>query len=264
MDKSTIGNRMKNYEKSFSFKYPIRMPLILRFDGVAFHSMVKKWQCEKPFDARLVNAMQQTALALCQSIAGAKVAYVQSDEITLLIRDDMTNQTQPVFDKKINKMMSVFSSRASNAFNSAFFKGVDDVPFNHLAEFDCRGYVTPENEIINSFIWRQQDSTRNSVQMVARAYFSHSKLNKKSCNELQEMLWSEKNLNFNDMPTHLRRGTCIIKADKEVPTKKYKDGKLSETNEVTTRSVWTIDTEIPIFTQEQNYIEQFARSFFNG
>ena len=203
--------------------------------------------------------MQETALGLCKAIAGAQIAYVQSDEITILIRDDMTNQTQPIFDKKINKIMSVFASKASNLFNYHFFKNEADVPFEHLAEFDCRGWVMPEQEVANSYIWRQQDATRNSVQMLARAYFSHKELHVKSCDEIQEMLWSQHDINFNDVPTHLKRGSCIIKMDKTVPVKKFEDGELIDSNETTTRKVWSIDTEIPIFTKDRNYIEQFTR-----
>jgi tRNA(His) 5'-end guanylyltransferase len=260
MDKSSLGDRMKSYEKTFSHNYPIRMPLILRFDGVHFHSMVKRWKCDKPFDDRLIAAMQYTALTLCKTIPGAQVAYVQSDEITLLIRDDMTNQSQPVFDKKINKMMSVFAARASNAFNFAFFdETLSSVAHEHLAEFDCRGYVVPEQEIINSFIWRQQDATRNAIQMLARSYFSHKQLHKKSCDEIQEMLFSEHHINYNDTSTHLKRGSCIIKTNKEVPVKKWDSGKLIASGEMTTRSSWSVDVEIPIFTKDRTYIEQFAK-----
>ena len=259
MDKSSLGDRIKSYEQTFNFKYPIKLPLILRFDGVHFHSMVKKWNCDKPFDNRLVKAMQETALTLCKSIPGAQLAYVQSDEITILIRDDMKYQTEPVYGKKVNKLMSVLSARAANAFNFSFFKDVSNVPFNHLAEFDCRGFIVPEQDILNSILWRQQDATRNSIQMLGRAHFSHKQLTNKSTNEIQEMLWQEKRINFNNIHTHLKRGACIIKKEKEMPLKKYIDGNLVDTNENVTRSVWITDLNIPIFSKDRSYIEKYSK-----
>jgi len=233
-----LGDRMKEYERAFSGKYPIRMPLVLRLDGVHFHTNVKKWKCRKPFDYRLIDSMIRTSFDLCKTIPGAQIAYTQSDEITILIRDDQTFETEPWFGKKINKITSVTASMATALFNEAFraFHNVDiNMP---CAFFDCRGFVLPENEIYNIFLWRQQDATRNAIQMVGRSQFSHKELHKKSCDQIQDMLFLLKKINFNDLPTIEKRGTCIVKGE---------DGK------------WFIDKEIPIFSQDPDYINRFAK-----
>jgi tRNA(His) 5'-end guanylyltransferase len=259
-----LGDRIKKYEKAFNPAFPIKLPLILRLDGRSFHTMVKKWKCLKPFDENLIEAMLFTAKTLCENIAGAHVAYVQSDEITILVRDDMGFHSQPWYDKKINKIMSVAAAKASNAFNFKFHGskklGVD-VNLNELAEFDCRGFIVPEHEINNVIIWRQQDASRNSIQMLARSNFSHNQLNKKNNSEIQDMLMSlDPPVNWNDLDTHLKRGACIIKKDdiKQVPKRDEKGkvipGEFSEIN----RPAWVVDKEIPIFTQDKNYINQFA------
>lgn len=264
-DKTSLGNRMKKYESAYNQSYPIRLPLIIRLDGVHFSSNVKKWGCEKPFDKHLRNSMYFTALTLCENIAGAQIAYTQSDEITILIRDDMTIKTQPWFDKEINKIVSVTSSKASNAFNHYFHemgsKGTETINLSDMAEFDCRGYVLPEEEIFNAFLWRQRDFEKNSVQMLARSYFSHKQLNGKSTSQMQDMLMLEHSVNWNDLDTHLKRGVCIIKKDvlKQVP-KRTEKGKVIENEfETINRPTWTIDKEIPIFTKDKDYINQFTK-----
>ena len=258
-----LGDRVKKYEKAYSPAFPIRFPLILRLDGVHFHSNVKRWKCKKPFDEDLINSMFFTAKTLCENIAGAQVAYVQSDEITILVRDDMDVHSQPWYDKKINKIMSVAAAKASNAFNYEFHGNQQlgvTVNLNEMAEFDCRGFIVPEYEINNVFLWRQQDCTRNSVQMLARAHFSHNELKRKSNHVVQDMLMLEKKVNWNDLDTHLKRGACIIKRDvpKKVPKR---DGKkiIAGEFETITRPAWVVDKEIPIFSQDTNYINQFTQ-----
>lgn len=255
----SLSDRIKKYENTFNYKYPIRLPLIIRLDGVHFHSNVKKWKCEKPFDETLIESMIFTAKTLCENIAGAQIAYVQSDEITILIRDDMSIYSQPWFDKKINKIYSVSSSIASNAFNYNFFNshalGVS-VNLNEMAQFDCRGFVVPEYEINNVFIWRQQDCTRNSIQMLGRSKFSHKQLDKKSCNEIQDMLMTQKNINWNNLPTHLKRGTCIIKEETyiDVPKRDHNNKIIPNHFDKSKRKKWIVDKEIPIFTKDKDYI----------
>jgi len=261
-DKTSLGDRMKKYESAYNGTYPIRLPLILRLDGVHFHTQVKKWKCEKPFDERMVDAMQFTAKYLCEQIGGAQIAYTQSDEITILIRDDMSNNSQPWYGKEINKILSVASAKATNAFNFFYFtkKGVDP-KLSDMAEFDCRGYVLPEQEIYNAFLWRQRDFEKNSVQMLARAHFSHNELKGKNGNQLQDMLMNDKEINWNNLPTHLKRGTCVVKKEvpKEVP-KRTEKGKVIEGEfETIMSNGWFIDKEIPILSQDKDYVNRFTK-----
>jgi tRNA(His) guanylyltransferase len=257
MDRSSLGDRMKLYEAAHSLIYPARIPLMLRLDGVHFHTNVKRWKCEKPFDARLVDAMANTAKYLCEEITGAQIAYTQSDEITILVRDDMSSGTEAWHGKKINKILSIAAAKASNAFNYFYHNDRRITDIKYLAEFDCRGYVLPEYEIPNAFIWRQQDYTRNSVQMLARAHFSHGELQNKNNSEVQDMLMLEKKINWNDLPVHLKRGICVVKNEKPITVPVRDDeGKVidPEITEVVYRRKWEIDKDIPIFTTDRDYL----------
>ena len=114
------------------------------------------------------------------------------------------------------------------------------------AMFDSRVFALPKEEVVNYFIWRQQDATRNSIQMVGQTNFSHKQLHKKSCDDIQEMLFQEKGINWDDIPTSQKRGVCVIK-------EQYKLN--NEQNTFRTR--WVVDPDIPIFTQDRNYIEKY-------
>ena len=256
-----LGDRQKAYESCYDFTLPRRLPMLLRIDGKSFHSMVKKWKCVKPFDTRLQKAMSYTAQVLCKEISGARLGYVQSDEITIAVYDDMDNYTQPWFDKRLNKILSVSAAIATRAFNNFPFaegrKPMKETNFGHMfdpdesyldiikhpAIFDARAWVMPESDVTNNFIWRQQDASRNSVQMLARSLYSHKEVTDHKNSELQEMCFQQGS-NWNDLPTWQKRGWCIVKKQVQITTDKG----------VAMRGKWMEDLEIPIFTQDQQWL----------
>lgn len=223
MARDNLGTRMKSYEyvtRNFLTK---RVPVIIRLDGKAFHTFTKGMK--KPFDEVLIRTMQDTAKYLCENIQGCKIAYTQSDEITLLLTDYETIDTESWFNYNIQKMVSVSSSMATLSFNKFFRFNVEtminkDIEINYYlklknkidnALFDSRVFNIPKEEVCNCFIWRQQDATRNSIQMVGQYYFSHKELNKKNCNEIQEMLFSQKGINWNDYSVYLKKRKLYCK-----------------------------------------------------
>ena len=226
LDGMSIGERMKfNYEFPFLFRLPHRLPIIIRIDGKSFHSLARKMKWKKPFDLDFVNTMQTVALELCKEIMNVKLVYLQSDEASFLLVDYKEIQTQPWFRNEIQKLCSVTSGLASAKMS---------LLLGREASFDARVFVIPPLEVCNYFIWRQRDWIRNSIQMVARANFSQKQIHGLKSNELQDKLWTEKNINWNDYPIFLRRGSCIIKNDD-----------------------WVLDKEPPDFTKNRNYVNQF-------
>jgi len=225
------------------------MPVILRIDGKAFHTYTRG--CKRPVDENLVYVMDETAKYLCRNIQGCQVGYVQSDEISLLLNNYQTLDTQSWFDNNLQKMTSISAAMASAVFTAQSGRIWGGI--NKLAFFDSRVFVLPKEEVVNYFIWRQQDATRNSVQMLARTLYSHKELIGKVNSELQEMCF-QKGINWNNCPTPQKRGRCIVK------TKQIKQGKNPKTGEIfeAERSEWIADNEIPIFSQDRNYIGQYV------
>lgn len=248
MSKDSLGDRIKSYEDAYRHYLPIRMPIIIRIDGKAFHTYTKG--CKKPVDENLVSVMDDTASYLCKNIQGAQIAYVQSDEISILLNNYKSIDTQPWFENNIQKMVSISASMAS-----AVFTGLSGKIFggtNKLALFDSRVFVLPKEDVNNYFLWRQQDATRNSVQMLARSLYSHKECTNKNNSQLQEMCF-QKGSNWNDCPTSQKRGRAIIK------TIFFQSGKDPRTEDeiFVERTKWVVDNEIPIFSQDKGYIEKY-------
>lgn len=120
------------------------------------------------------------------------------------------------------------------------------------AMFDARAFTVPLDEVCNCLIWRQQDATRNSIEAVGQANFSQRELHGKNCNKIQDMLWKERNINWNDFPTDCKRGSCCIKT-RVTEAVSVLNG--DATVEVS-RSRWVVDREPPVFTQDREYVER--------
>lgn len=221
-----LGTRMKTYYEAIPKNNLMRRtPVIIRIDGKAFHTFTRGFR--KPFDEIMVKAMQETTKYLCENIQGCVFGYTQSDEITLVLIDYQKLTTSAWFDYEVQKMCSVAASMATMAFNKIFSALVDEyncspeasgiqanwylAALNKGAMFDARVFNIPKEEVTNCIYWRQLDATRNSIQSVGQANFSHKELHEKTCNMIQDMLMIEKGINWNNYPTYLKRGTAVKK-----------------------------------------------------
>lgn len=261
-----LGKRMKEfYEQVPKTRLVRRMPVAIRIDGKAFHTFTRGFK--KPFDEVLMKSMQETMQYLCKNIQGVKLGYTQSDEITLILTDYDTLTTSAWFDYEVQKMCSISASMATMAFNKIFASYANDYIQNCATDhemygtcgegtkeyklsgiyskavekgamFDARVFNIPKEEVTNLIYWRQLDATRNSIQMVGQAYFSHKELQNKSCNMIQDMLYEQKDINWNNYEVDKKRGSCCIK----------------------TEEGWIIDKNIPIFKGEgRNYIDRLIQ-----
>jgi tRNA(His) guanylyltransferase len=243
LDKTTLGTRIKeNYENRTKSFLTRRIPTIIRLDGKSFHTYTK--DLNKPFDEGLIEDMQNTTKYLCENIQGCKLGYTQSDEITLVLTDYDTLETDAWFNYSVQKMTSISASIATAKFNQLRVKRfyeeskatTTSYANNKLAFFDSRVFQIPEKEeVVNCLIWRQRDAEKNSICMLAQSLYSHKELFKKNGNIMQEMCF-QKGHNWNDLHFSKKRGSFIIKIEVDV-----------------NRTKWKV-VETPIFSKDRNSI----------
>jgi tRNA(His) 5'-end guanylyltransferase len=247
--KQSLGDRIKSsYEDRSKTFLNRRTITIIRLDGKGFSKFTKG--LNKPFDDGFSQDMDATALYLCENIQGAKFAYTQSDEISVVLCDFDNIETDAWFDYNVQKMTSIAASLATAKFNQLRmarnvvdtddgFNSFGIMAFN-LAFFDARVFQVPNvDEMFNAILWRQQDCTRNSISMAASAAYSHKELEKKSSNMKQEMLF-QKGINWNDYLPKYKRGSVVKKETIII--------------EGATRNKWVVDTNTPIFTEDREYL----------
>lgn len=229
-----LGDRMKRYAAVSDHRLMRRTPVIARIDGRAFHTFTKG--LPRPFCLQFQIAMLEVAKSLCQGIDGCKLAYVQSDEINLLITDYETFETEAWFDYRINKICSVAAGIASNEMRLQA-EAMDIMGFavdSSKAIFDARFFNVPKEDVANYFVWRQRDAVKNSINMHAQSMFVHDSLQYMNGNQLQELMWQTHKFNWNDAPTINKRGAAVLRNS---------DGE------------WRIDWEIPEFSKSRHYID---------
>lgn len=274
-----LGNRMKEYYENIpKTKLMRRCPVVLRLDGRSFHTFTRGFQ--RPFDEVLIKTMQETMKYLCENIQGCVLGYTQSDEISLVLVDYKKITSQAWFDYEVQKMCSIAASMATMAFNKRFaenyldylstlepdFTNDSDIESwrkivstyinasDKGAMFDCRCFNIPKEEVTNCIYWRQLDASRNSIQMVGQANFSHKELQNKSCNDIQDMLMTQKGINWNDFPTYQKRGSCCVR--NHMISEPYGNYMLDET---AGENEWIIDKDIPIFKgEDRKYIDNLV------
>jgi len=268
--KDSLGDRMKMaYENRTRYLLPRRTYSMIRIDGKAFHTYTKG--LIRPFDMKLVNDMDETAIYLCKNIQGAKLAFVQSDEISILLTDFDSLTSDAWFDGNIQKIASVSASLATARFNQLRMEGffanysdkivqgkididiqlTDDLRTFKLATFDSRVFTLPTaTEVSNYLVWRQNDTVRNSISSVAQSLFSHKELMNVNTNQMQEMCF-QKGVNWNDFDLKLKNGRVIMKVEEEFETP-FKGAEFKQSS--FTRSKWK-SVGAPTFTADHSFLD---------
>jgi tRNA(His) 5'-end guanylyltransferase len=244
--KDPLGDRMKlNYESRSQGQLTRRTPVIVRIDGRSFSKFCKRFK--KPYDANLHRMLNNVTKTLCNKIQGVKFAERHSDEISLLLTDYDSVNTDAFFDYSIQKMCSVISGITTAAFIKELLKGTystftDDCgdivtdrdflsdKFLSLDEewphFDARCFNIPESDITNYFLWRTQDSSRNSVGMHTRSMFSAKQMHGVSTSGMKDMML-EKDFDWEALPQEQKTGFIFVKreVEREIPAGRNKGEK---------------------------------------
>lgn len=215
-----LEDRMKRYEYVSRSYLTRRVPVVIRIDGKAFHSLTAV-AFGKHYNERFVFDMARMAVEVQKAIQGCSLAYGQSDEVSFLLTDYRTIKTDAWFDYNIAKMCSVAASHASSLLS---------IWWNRIVMFDARAFNVPQDEVCNYFHYRQRDATRNAISMLGQEYFSHKFLINKSAKEVQAMLFEKHGINFNDLPVIRKRGYASVHG--------------------------LLDTQIPEFSNDRDYIDR--------
>ena len=211
-----LGDRMKRYEAlSTSRQLMPGTPVYARIDGRAFHTMCRGLR--KPYSRAFMYAMGETCRFLVDK-TGAKLGYVQSDEISLGWEDC----SKAPFEGRIQKLESVLASMAAAKFAlvvetanplNASYDGSDMEVLKERVErfvpsFDCRVFNVPDmSELANSFLWRENDAIKNSITGMALSFFSHKQLQNVSGDMKVTMMKAEGYDFYRETPPAFMRGS---------------------------------------------------------
>ena len=194
----SLKERMKSLQAARDYRLDKDSYILCHLDGRAFSKMIKK-RFNLPFDDEFMHMMDETATYVCENVQGAKLAYVQSDEISVVITSFKYDGEEFIncssfFDYRLCKLQSIIASLATAKFNQLYTlwminedsdKSIrQQINEISLIQFDCKCWDV--SEYVDMFAWfkfRQNDCIRNSKQQFAQAYCSHKDLLNKNSDE---------------------------------------------------------------------------------
>lgn len=263
----SLDDRQKEYENAYDIKIINRIPIIIRIDGKNFHHVTRR--LEKPYCPSMLNLMATTMLGVVREIDGAVFGYQQSDEITIVVRNDQSLETQPWYGNRVQKIVSISAALATFEFSAAYLNLDHDERPNLAGKiiFDARVFAVPTvGEVVNNLIFRQQDCIRNALNNATSAELTklHGKkaadkiLHEKSSLEREELLHSECGIVFSThYPAAYRHGIAAYKAPRIIDT---------EVGQIT-RNRWILDRNLPKFSEDRNFaldIINFGHDIFRA
>lgn len=233
----TLGDRMKAYENVTCCHVLIKnLPVYARIDMRAGHSFCRN--LDKPFDMIYSNAMREATKYIVDK-TGAKVGYTQSDEASFV----WTDSSKMPFETRLFKLQSIYASM----FTSAFFKAcigtkLEDKVLDMLPSFDCRVMnLSSLMECFNMIMWRENDSVKNSISLLALEHYSNKELYKKNSNDKINML-KDKNIDYYSVLSEdLRNGAYFRR---ECYEKELTEDELSKIPEKQKSTFKTVDDNI--------------------
>lgn len=230
---------------------------LVRVDGRAFSTLTKR--LNQPYSMEFIQWMNDVAVALCYEMQGAVFAYVQSDEVSVLMTDFKPNQGR-WFEWNVNKMVSIAAATATAAFNIGYQHDENETLWLNKkpALFDAR--VVPlehRMDVIQYFLWRQRDAYINGISMLADKLCGSAALDGKNLNERIDLLFAQ-GVEVKDIPLAITRGR-IVEAHKEPGTVEYTHKKTGETLKADViRNNWKA-TQAPWFDwDEAGFLEQIV------
>lgn len=198
----SLGERIKGYERASAHQLTPNSSVIIRVDGRAFHTYTRGMN--RPFDQHLMDSMVLAAEQTAAEMQGFKLGYTQSDEATFLLTDFDRHDTLGWFGYDLSKLISISASLFTMYFNRRHI-------VKQTAVFDSRAFVVPELDVPNTFVWRQKDWERNSLQMLARSHFSHKELLGKNRTQMHDML-HRVGVNWaTDLTAQQKNGTFVLR-----------------------------------------------------
>jgi tRNA(His) guanylyltransferase len=232
----TLGDKFKAFENASKTRLDRLQPVVIRLDGKAFHTLTRT--CAKPYDVNFVRSMRSATQFLCENVQGCRLAYTQSDEISLLLIAYQNEFTHAWFDYQMQKICSVAASFCAVAFNQVWQKYAPS-----LGYFDARAFNLPKENVNSYFVWRQNDCVRNSILSLGHANYSNKQLHKMKAVEIKELL-TTKNIHWENEPSFFTHGSTFMKET-------YAKGE-------TMRTRWVVDEDSPLFVEDKNYVNKLV------
>ena len=264
MQFKNLEDKCLYYRSLSDYKLLPNSYVIVMLDGRSFSHMIKN-KFLKPFDDNFIRMMNETAEYVCKNVQGCKFAFVQSDEISLVLTDFDTPTTDAFFSNRLCKLQSIIASLATAKFNQLMTSyhfdkmwdegyapdlsvdnicnKIEELP---LYQFDCKCWNVPTyNDVFAWLLYRQNDCIKNSKQQTAQTCLPHKELLGKNTDEQIALLKETKGIDWTLFPNDRKYGRFIWKEEVQL---------VSDDGYQYTRHMWKTHAAYPLNDEHNRQI----------
>ena len=198
---------------------------VVRIDGKNFHRFTQLHNFKKPNDERALGLMNKAAKTVMEMLCDIMISYGQSDEYSFVFK-----KSTKTYNRRSSKLSSVVVSHFSSAFVFHWKDFFKDEPLQYPPAFDARVVLYPTDKNLRDYLsWRQVDCHVNNlynttfwalVESGMTPNDAQVKLKGTVSGDKNEILFSQFNINYNDLPQIYRKGSVIVREKEEEVTKK--------------------------------------------
>lgn len=246
--KNTLFERQKAYQDLADFKLLKKLPVIIKLKGKNFTRLTKN--LSKPFSVEFCKIMAESMEYVIKDIQGCVLGYTYSDQVTFVLMNDQTLDTEAWQDNKIQSISTIVTSMFTNAFVKHQLASDLDIIGDPI--FAGIVFTTPNvTEAVNNLISQQVVAYKDAVTFAVKDALLAKFGDQDKVNEL-----------LNEIPTDGRKKLllehCDIDFDDFYPTP-YTQGIICckspiVNNNSMIKYQWRINWDIPNFAENQDYL----------
>lgn len=248
----SLRERQEEYKKPFDYQITKRMPIIITASGRSFKRFTKN--LDKPYCSEFSRAMASTMLYSIMEMQGSVFGYQYNDEITFILRNDQSLDSEPWYQNKIQKLVSITSSMTTLGLYKSISNLNNKILTSGDAIFDCDVLAVPYlSEAVNNLIYKQQLNYKKALSLAVETELikkfgkraALKALYKKTSDEKKELLLHHCDIDFEEQyPSAFYRGIAAYK----IPTLlQYKDE-----NQI--RNKWSLNANLPVFVDDKDFL----------
>jgi len=215
-----MSNSRYEYVKKFEQPDPL-LPhcwIVVRVDGRSFHKFSKEHEFTKPNDHQALMLMNKCAEEVINEYPEIEIAYGMSDEFSFILKKDTT-----LYGRRASKIQTSFVSHFAAAYVYWWGTFFPSKKLNYIPTFDARTICYPSHSSIRDYLcWRQVDCHINNLYntcfwaLVQKGHKTEEEaaqiLKGKSYKaNMNDILFSQFNINYNNEPQISRKGSILFK-----------------------------------------------------
>lgn len=164
----------QKYSEVFLQQLPTNLPIVLHLTIKNFIRLTKN--LEKPYSPRFFTVLSDALLDLVTEVQGCLFGYLFQNQIILIIRNDLTQQSEPWLKNCIQDLSSITASLLTGSISQVLKNNATPINLDLVGRIviQTHSYLLPSIEdTIQHLILHQTQSLKQAVDLIAEHQAYH-------------------------------------------------------------------------------------------